>query len=50
VNIAMVDDNQADLDKMKGALKEYAAERGADITFHPFLSTVNNLGYKFTER
>ncbi|MBR0280823.1 MAG: response regulator transcription factor [Oscillibacter sp.] len=38
MNIAMVDDNQADLDKMKDALTEYAAANGTEIAFHPFLS------------
>ena len=37
-NIAMVDDNQADLDKMKGALEEYGAANGMEIAFHAFLS------------
>ena len=34
MNIAMVDDNQADLDKMKGALEEYGAANGMEIAFH----------------
>ena len=38
MNIAMVDDNQADLDKMKGALEEYGAANGMEIAFHAFLS------------
>lgn len=38
MNIAMVDDNQADLDKMKGALAEYGAANGMGIAFHAFLS------------
>ena len=38
MHIAMVDDNQADLDKMKGALEEYGAANGMEIAFHAFLS------------